>query len=912
MHESTRSTPLLLKLLVRNAPSSALIAFTALSPKGADGKRKATSKFFPATEKGVDALFRLALQHDARKHDCYVQCTLLKRKPVKGRGIKADVLGTSDLYVDVDREEKPNGDLTPTLLVNSGNGWHLHFGLSTFLNDIDAIEATNKRLALHYQADDCWDACRLLRIPGTHNHKDPKRPKPVTELVGSKALHAFPKLVERLPEDDAVDLTAAEGGGSDEGALTVDGIPKPSPITDADLDKLSQSAYHKLTSPKENTDRSNFDYHMGNVLMSSGWSINKVCGAMLDERFTISRKTLANSKPNLSYLKLTIGQFKKELVKSGLAPRKKAPLAQLIYDKRRAPDGKLIIGQPDSDWCDPCVVFLHKNLGVTFRRDVDDPDRGFIGTTEGLLESDGTRFDDWLQEMTGYTRESHIHGTLKAWLQVESRKKTSHPVKLRPWIVLERPDDLNPSRLSIAADLEGSRILEVSLEPDLSWTTYPNGTKELLLRTSNRLHKPIPAEPPMDEDDEQQSSLHYLRETFTDVLACSKVSREILTAYLLAAPLTRGFGIVTLPLLYLTGTSGSGKTQTLKLISTYFHGTHKVLGDSTVASMYRGAAAEIFVPFDDYDNLSEAIKGFILSTTTGAERQKSEGKNDVVAQDLHVLLAFTSTKELMDEPLRRRALRIEINKSRWANRDQHFSEEHWKKLVSKRDVIWWSWFRFLSRIQISSIMENFEAKVEAVEKLISVDSNRPLAGFLTLLYTVVSLASKDLGLEISPIQDWLMELQLQDEEQVHDRHDIWAALDTLFETVMNDPGVTNIFDSAIDIPHHLGNYMDQAYSLDMELQVDEHDHKWLYLTGTTSSWWNTLRHTTKGGYRVKSAIAVGHDFKALIGESPDHSKDKKTSKTYRVGRYQIEHITNAGKTYTSRGWRIAVCLPKER
>lgn len=883
--------PALLRLLVRNAPEGAILAFCSIRQK------KLRPAFFPATLEGAKECYKTALAHDKAGRDCYVQCTLLKHIPPlrngkQGRGTKEDVLGGNDLYIDIDRPEKPNGGLTPTILVSSGRGWHMHFGLRAFVDDPAKIEELNKKLAAKYQADDCWDASRLLRIPGTRNHKDPKNPKPVVETLNKK-LFTAEQLTQALAGYEA--RTAEDTPDDSKWSM-----PEAEPITDEDLAKLDQKLLRDLTTKKQK-DRSSVDYNICMRLMSVGWSVGQLRTAMTNPEWVISSKVLDNGNLNVTYLRNTLKKADSKLKQSGIGPRPKALLAKTIYDKRRGTDGKLVIGQPDADWCEPCVQKL-VDYGITFRRNSEDHDNGFVGTPEGMLETDGPRFDAWLQDVSGYTKESHIHSILKAWLQVEACRRTSQPVKLRPWVVLERPKKDQPPRLIMAADLGGYEIREVTLTNPITEEVYPNGDKELLLRTSNRLHRALPGE-------KSDLPLARLREVFTDQLACSDISREILTAYLLAAPLVRGFGIVTLPLLYLTGTAGSGKTQTLKLISTYFHGTHKVLGDSTVASMYRGAAAEIFVPFDDYDKLSDAVKAFILSTTTGAERQKSDGKTAVVSQDLHVLLAFTSTKELQDEPLRRRAIRIEINKARWHGMG-HFSEEHWKRINEIRDSCWWAWLRVLSRTpKLSELMANFDARTQETEKLITVDANRPLAGFLTLLYECLKIAGSSLDMRPSSMLDWLRELKLNDAEEVFERHDIINGLDTLFDTVLDDPAFEGALVEEGGIARGiLSAVMDSGYQL--RYRYDPRD-SWLELKGTTAQWWNTLRYTTRGGYRQASAISVGHDFKALIGESPDHSEDPKTSKVYTVGRYRVQHITNAGASGTSRGWKVAVFVPKK-
>lgn len=109
----------------------------------------------------------------------------LRRRP---GGEKADVLGTKVLWVDIDladadgelaRERPrwihrnlPRPILPPSITVWSGWGFHLYWVLEDWiLNDHELIERANQVLTADTDADKCWNANRLLRVPGTRNFK---------------------------------------------------------------------------------------------------------------------------------------------------------------------------------------------------------------------------------------------------------------------------------------------------------------------------------------------------------------------------------------------------------------------------------------------------------------------------------------------------------------------------------------------------------------------------------------------------------------------------------------------------------------------------------------------------------------------------------------------------------------------
>jgi hypothetical protein len=94
---------------------------------------------------------------------------------------KKDVLGSSVLWVDADDPQRPQYTLPPSAMVFSGHGWHLYWFLDTPVTSIETLEGFNKVMAEDVPTADkaCWNANRVLRVPGTLNRKDPNDPVPV-------------------------------------------------------------------------------------------------------------------------------------------------------------------------------------------------------------------------------------------------------------------------------------------------------------------------------------------------------------------------------------------------------------------------------------------------------------------------------------------------------------------------------------------------------------------------------------------------------------------------------------------------------------------------------------------------------------------------------------------------------------
>ena len=86
---------------------------------------------------------------------------------------KEDVLGSIALWIDVDDTVKPQCTLPPTAMVFSGHGWHCYWLLDVPVLGVENLEALNKAMVADVSTADnaCWNANRVLRVPGTLNRK---------------------------------------------------------------------------------------------------------------------------------------------------------------------------------------------------------------------------------------------------------------------------------------------------------------------------------------------------------------------------------------------------------------------------------------------------------------------------------------------------------------------------------------------------------------------------------------------------------------------------------------------------------------------------------------------------------------------------------------------------------------------
>ncbi|MBA3508477.1 MAG: hypothetical protein H0T19_00100 [Thermoleophilaceae bacterium] len=138
-----------------------------------------------------------------RRHDVYVGCAPRRRRA----GGRSAIERSWTLWVDCDTDEAAEAlsgfAPAPTLVVRSGSGEnrHAYWVLDRPLATAD-VERLNLRIARALGGDDhAYDAARVLRIPGTHNHKhDP--PAPVTIDSATGELHDPDVVAGELPDPD--------------------------------------------------------------------------------------------------------------------------------------------------------------------------------------------------------------------------------------------------------------------------------------------------------------------------------------------------------------------------------------------------------------------------------------------------------------------------------------------------------------------------------------------------------------------------------------------------------------------------------------------------------------------------------------------------------------------------------------
>lgn len=140
-----------------------------------DGKVTQSFKSLPLDPIVVPML----LDEDQGGHDVYFGVLPRWRRGGKGEDIED---WTWVLWADYDAKAFPGGkpaafyalgkvQPVPQIIVDSGHGYHAYWLMARGLNWAWATKIM-KGIALKTGADRTYDKARILRVPGTHNHKD--------------------------------------------------------------------------------------------------------------------------------------------------------------------------------------------------------------------------------------------------------------------------------------------------------------------------------------------------------------------------------------------------------------------------------------------------------------------------------------------------------------------------------------------------------------------------------------------------------------------------------------------------------------------------------------------------------------------------------------------------------------------
>ena len=292
-----------------------LAILTGRRRDGAKNLQKPATKYFRYPQEAARAA-----QTSIRSSDSGLETLFCAHLLTGRRRVKQNAAPVTALWADYDApvgsvedstygmlDVMPEGMPEPSAVVgSSAAGRHLYWKLMRPLKPGRA-EALNRRLTYRIGADASgWPLTKLLRVPGTRNHKYEERQEVALRILDQGALYHPRELDLWLPEEQTP--VSRMGGGFEAGQE----VPAASTATGSpDLSRLSRRVRRLISNGDSGGDyesRSEADFAVCIAMFSAGYDENDVWNVMSDPSNAISERYRDRGRYGISYLVRTIGK----------------------------------------------------------------------------------------------------------------------------------------------------------------------------------------------------------------------------------------------------------------------------------------------------------------------------------------------------------------------------------------------------------------------------------------------------------------------------------------------------------------------------------------------------------------------------------------------------------------------------
>ncbi len=236
----------------------------------------------------------------------YFHVNVLKSDAVNRKARKADITEIRMLHVDIDDlgglDRIRSFPVAPTVVIFSGGGYQAFWFLNEPLLDIARGESANKRIARMLGGDNCGNADRLMRLPGTLNVPNTKkkakgRKLALAYLVRDETDYSRRYSIEEVENALGEDPSPSTPSGADR-ALTAP--PPLQTVETLDVSISDQTA--ALIRDGDNPDagyksRSEVVFRVACDLARAGASDDIIAGILLNPVNSISVSVLEKRKP---------------------------------------------------------------------------------------------------------------------------------------------------------------------------------------------------------------------------------------------------------------------------------------------------------------------------------------------------------------------------------------------------------------------------------------------------------------------------------------------------------------------------------------------------------------------------------------------------------------------------------------
>ena len=214
---------------------------------------------------------------------------------LRKKATKDDVARTRNLWADVDGDgdlhDRLNGHVPPpTMTVASGGGLNLYWALEQPIGDAIEIEARNRWLSDNLDADHCWNADRILRLPGTINWPNAKKKRSGRVPVLARCVEYHPDRIYDIGAFGRAEAAEAKNNksadrGNDIQLLILDDLP---PEIHGKLTATARRLIREGPQPDEHGgDRSKAVWAVTCALIRAGTSDAQIAGILLNPELPI-------------------------------------------------------------------------------------------------------------------------------------------------------------------------------------------------------------------------------------------------------------------------------------------------------------------------------------------------------------------------------------------------------------------------------------------------------------------------------------------------------------------------------------------------------------------------------------------------------------------------------------------------
>lgn len=254
---------------------------------------------------------------------------------VDGRTTKDGIKSSAVLWVDIDCKVPGHrsraymqlqDDLMPSYIIDSGRGLHAYWLLNEVIVNVAQVEAVNKALACHFNADlSCYDRTRVLRVPSSLNFKDKKNPVEVRILKRTPVRYPLESIVSDLNHRLGVKVPEVGADHADRPASMLSFNVKETPVSNERIqfkftDWQKEYLFKGIHGDHKEIyggDRSRLDYYFVRWCGTLGFGAGEIAWMLTNPEFGISAKTLGfeSDRERDRYLTRTIQRAFKDIGK---------------------------------------------------------------------------------------------------------------------------------------------------------------------------------------------------------------------------------------------------------------------------------------------------------------------------------------------------------------------------------------------------------------------------------------------------------------------------------------------------------------------------------------------------------------------------------------------------------------------